>query len=35
MSALYLECGGVVEEHRTPNREVLGWSATGSTVLCP
>ena len=28
-------CGGVVVEHRTPNREVLGWIPTCGTVLCP
>ena len=26
---------GVVVEHRTPNREVLGLIPTGGTVLCP
>ena len=29
------ECGGVVVERRTPNREVLGSIPTGVIVLSP
>ena len=29
------EGGGVVVEHQTPNREVLGLTPTGGTMLCP
>ena len=28
------ERGGVVVEHQTPNREVLGSIPTGGTMLC-
>ena len=29
------DCDGVVVEHLTPNREVLGSMPNGGTVLCP
>ena len=29
------EHSGIVVEHQTLNREVLGWIPTGSTVFCP
>ena len=29
------EHGGIVVEHQTPNRKVLGLMLTSSTVLCP
>ena len=29
------ECGGIVVEHRTPNRKALGSITTGGTVMCP
>ena len=29
------ERGGIVVEHRTPNREVLGLIPTGGTMLSP
>ena len=29
------ECGGVVVEHQTPIREVLGSISTGGTMMCP
>ena len=32
---IFRECGGVVVECRTPNREVLSSIPTGVTVLCP
>ena len=31
----FINCGGVVVERRTPNREVLGSIPTGVTVVCP
>ena len=29
------ECGGIVVEHQTLNKEVLGSIPTSGTVLCP
>ena len=31
----YRDRDGIVVEHQTPNREVLGFIPTGSTMLCP